>query len=415
VPRFEPFRGIRYNLERVDLADVTAPPYDVIDPEQRRSLAERHPANVVHVDLPVAGGTPGFGVDGNEPYEQAAETLRRWLDEGVLVHDPEPSFYVYRIDYVDDSGRSRHTTGVYGALELAKPGDTPPGGGAPILPHEHTTPKARSDRLLLQRATRANLSAVWGLSPVPGLTSLLDTNSPPLARWTDRDGLIHSLWRLTDPDRLDAIATAVAGAPIVIADGHHRYETALNYLAEQGDAHDATHQPPGAGPGFVMTWVVELADDELTVQPIHRLLCGLPDDLDVAGALSRVFEVGEPVELDADLIPRMQREGFLVLVEADRVLALRPRAEVLATVRDLDTCRLDAALEDLPPHELVFQHGVQQVVERVRAGDARAGILLRPATVGQIVEIAHGGERMPPKTTFFYPKPATGVVFRSLT
>ncbi|WP_208028513.1 DUF1015 family protein [Rhabdothermincola sediminis] len=406
MPRFEPFRGIHYDFDRIDPADVTAPPYDVIDPDLRATLAARHPANVVHVDLPAHPDGEG------DAYRHAAATFRRWLDDGTLLQDPEPGFYVYRVDYLDDHGRARHTTGVYGALELSPPGETPPGGGQPILPHELTTPKAKSDRLALQRATRANLSAVWGLSPTAGLTDLLDTTSDPLARWTDADGVTHSLWRTTDEQRLQAIGAAVSGAPVVIADGHHRYETALRYLAEQGEG--AAHGELTSSPAAVMTWVVELADDELCVQPIHRLLCGLPAGFDVAGALSWAFEIGEPVEVGPGVVERMQQEGFLVLVEPGGAVALRPRTEVLASTRDLDSCRLEASLRPLPPHDVVYQHGIRQVVDRVRKGEASAGVLLRPATVRQIVEIAHGGERMPPKTTFFHPKPATGVVFRSL-
>ena len=145
VPRFEPFPGIRYRADELDLAAVTAPPYDVISPADRAALAGRDPRNVVAIDLPV---------EGDDPYATAAGVFARWQAEGVLAQDA-PSFYVYRMDYRDESGRARHTTGVMGALELSRPGE----GG--ILPHEHTTPKAKSDRLNLLRATRANLSPVW--------------------------------------------------------------------------------------------------------------------------------------------------------------------------------------------------------------------------------------------------------------
>src|SRR5215207_6958858 len=152
MPRFEPFPGIRYADGYGALDDLVAPPYDVISPERRAQLAARNSHNAVHVDLPEAEG-------GRSPYEVAAETFGRWQREGVLVRDPAPAFYTYRMDSVDDAGVERRTIGVIGAIELSRPGE----GG--ILPHEHTTPKAKSDRLDLLRATHANLSAIWGLSP----------------------------------------------------------------------------------------------------------------------------------------------------------------------------------------------------------------------------------------------------------
>ena len=395
VPHFLPFRGVHYDVARADLAVVTAPPYDVLDDEDRARLAAGHPANVVVIDLPI---------DGEDPYAEAGATLRRWLGDGTLVQDEAPSFYVYRMEASDETGHRRATTGVLGALELSRPGE----GG--ILPHEHTTPKAKSDRLNLLRGARANLSAVWGLSPSVGLSKLLDVDEAPLAHWVSDDGVGHTLWTISDPLRLAAISEAVGSDAVVIADGHHRYETSLAYRDEQRAA--------GAGPDApseaVLVYVVELVDDELNVLPIHRLLTGLPSGLDLAVALEPWFAVAPAGEVGSDIAERMQAAGALVLVTGDGNWFLTPRPEAMAGARDLDSSRLDAALAGLPAHELTFQHGVEQVMQKVAAGQAQAGVLLRPATVAQIIDIAHGGERMPPKTTFFHPKPRTGVVFRLL-
>lgn len=397
MPRFEPFPGIRYDLTRAEPAAVTAPPYDVIDAAQRADLAGQDPHNAVIIDLPIDDG------DGVDPYQRAAETLAQWQRDGVLVTD-EPSFYVYRMDYEDEAGHPRHTLGVVGALELSRPGE----GG--ILPHEHTTPKAKSDRLNLLRATAANLSSVWGLSPAAGLSVLLTTDDAPVATWADGDGVRHSLWVLTDPGLLEKISATVGSAPVVIADGHHRYETSLAYRDERREAGGGAEGPYD----LVMTYVVELAEDQLTVLPIHRLISGLPDGFDLAGALSTHFTVTPAGPVDAGIASMMRNQGCLVLVEAARVSLLTPRPDAMEGLRKLDTVRLDAALEALPEHDLVFQHGIDNVARAVAKGDAQAGVLLRPATVGQITAIANGGERMPPKTTFFHPKPRTGVVFRSL-
>ncbi len=393
MPRFEPFIGIRYDTTSLDPALVTAPPYDVISPSDRAALIASAPANVVRIDLPV---------DGDDPYGDAAQQFNRWRTEGVFVDDSEPSFTVYRMEAPDENGIVRHTTGVIGAMEL-----TPPGEGD-ILPHEFTTPKAKSDRLDLLRSTRSNLSAVWGLSPAIGLTALLDTTDAPLCRFV-ADGVTHTVWRIADPERIDAIRSAIGSAPIVIADGHHRYETSLAYRDERRAA-----DGDGGAADAVMTFVVELVEDELEVGPIHRLISGLPDGVDVLAAFGPYFECEPFPGSDQPTVRELQELGGLALVTSDGTWLLRPWPDTIAAARDLDSSRLDLALAALPDHSLVYQHGVDHIHAAVRSGAAQAGVLLRPVRVDQIIEIAKGGEKMPPKSTFFAPKPRTGVVFRSI-
>ncbi len=399
MPRFEPFPGIRYDLSRFRAAEVTAPPYDVIDPVEREALVARSPVNAVVIDLPTEA-------DGPRRYEAAAETFARWRSDGTLVTDERPSFTVYRMGSTDDLGRPATTLGVMGALTLSRPSE--PGDGG-ILPHEHTTPKARSDRLDLLRATAANLSPIWGLSLTDGLSDLLEVGGAPLAAWTDDDGVDHGVWRVDEPERVASIAQAVGGSPVVIADGHHRYETALAYRDERraaGDSGDAE---------ATLAFVVELVEDQLTVRPIHRLLHGVPGGTDVIDALARWFEPGATVTAAEEAVARMADEGALALVgRTGLATLLHPRAGAFDDVADLDSARLAAALADLPGVTVTYQHGVDAVARAVAGGQADAGVLLRPATVAQIAANAVDGQRMPAKTTFFAPKPKTGVVFRAL-
>jgi len=387
VPRFEPFAGLRYDAARVDLGDVTAPPYDVIGPDERARLEARSPFNVVQIDLP--GGQ----------YDSAARRFEDWQRDGVLTLDPEPAFYVYRMGYHDEVGRARQTAGVIGALELAVPGE------GDVLPHERTMPKPKSDRLDLMRATRANLSPVWGLSLATGLSALCELPGPPDVRCTDEDGVHHRLWRITQPGIVDAIADAVASAAIVIADGHHRYETALAYRDEVGTPASQC----------LMAYVVELADEQLTVRPIHRLLNGLPDGFDLPVAFGRWFDVFDAGPATETLGNRMADAAALALVTPTGAFLLRPKPDAFPPdIEDLDSARLDVALRDLPA-ELTYQHGVDLAVAAVEKGDAQATVLMRPATVVQIAAAAHARRRMPEKSTFFWPKPRTGLVFRPLS
>jgi uncharacterized protein (DUF1015 family) len=397
VPRFEPFRGVRYDTTRAPAVDVTAPPYDVISPADRAALVLRHQDNVVQIDLPDEADGPGR-------YTAAAATFQQWLTSGVLRRDAEPSFYAYRMDYRDDHDRPAHTVGVMGALALSRPDE------GQILPHEHTTPKAKSDRLELLRATSANLSPVWALSLTPGLSALCDLDREPDVAFADDDGVHHALWRIGDPETVAAITQAVGATPVVIADGHHRFETSLAYREER-----RANDGEGGPADLFLCFVVELIDDQLTVRPIHRLLAGFAPGFDLESALADQFTLGEVVPADGAVLDRMDQAGALALVRADgSARLLVPRPEAFVEVPDLDSSRLDAALAPLAAHEIRYQHGVDHIVAAVAAGEAQHGVLLRPATVAQIQANAHTGERMPPKTTFFHPKLRTGLVFRTV-
>ncbi|MGE3620477.1 MAG: DUF1015 family protein [Acidimicrobiia bacterium] len=395
MARFDPFPAVRYAADRVELARVAVPPYDVIGDDERAALAARHDRSAVRIDLPVEEG----GVD---RYQVAHDLLAAWLEDGTLVRDEEPTFTVHRMSYVDDAGRERHTTGVVGALELTEP-------GTDILPHEHTTPKARTDRLDLLRSCRANLSSIWGLSLARGLTELLPTAEPPLARFADDGGVTHTVWRIEDPEALARISAAVAGAPVVIADGHHRYETSLAYKAER----TAAEGDPGPATA-AMTYVVERVEDELEVRAVHRRLTGQPAGSDRGEALEPWCEPLGPAPAGGEVTAALVAQGALAVVQPGGEVLVRPRPEALAGTRDLDSSRLDVALAALDGVTVTYQHGVDHVRAAVASGAADAGVLLRPATVAQIEATAHGGERMPPKTTFFHPKPKTGLVFRLL-
>ena len=395
MPRFEPFAGVRYDPDRVALDDVLAPPYDVIDARAQGALEARSPYNVVHVDLP-------RDEDGLDRYTAAGCRFDEWLAGGILRTDPEPGFYGYRMGYTDPSGRRRQIVGVLGALEVVGRGE------GDVLPHEETQHKIRSDRLRLLEATRADLSPVWGLSMAGGLTDLATTAAgPPVTRYTDEEGVHHRLWRLTQPALVDAVATTVRSAPVVIADGHHRYATAVAHR----DQRRAARGGVGGDEDLLLALVCELADGQAGVRPIHRLVSGLPVDFDLVAALEPVFkpEAAGPVDI-ADLPDRMADAGALGLVlGSGEAWLLVPAAGDEAQP---DAALLAGALAGLPAHTLAFDHSLASVANQLRAGQAQAGLILRPVDVTQIASAALAGRMMPTKTTFFHPKPRTGMVFR---
>jgi uncharacterized protein (DUF1015 family) len=398
MPRFEPFRGLRYAPRKAPIGQVMAPPYDVIGSAERVRLASRHPANAVRVELP----EPDLQ-GGRDRYQVAADLFSRWQANGLLLPDPTPCLYPYRM--TDPSGRA--STGVMGALGLAEPGQE-----SDILPHEQTLPKPKSDRLDLLRATRANLSPIWGLSMAHGLTATFDpTNDEPSADAYDDDGVRHQLWVLDDRDAIEAISAAVATAPVVIADGHHRYQTALTYQAE-------CRARDGNVPGSydqILALIVELAEDQLTVGAIHRTIAGLPADFDLIEACSHWFDVVRAGAADERTLGALADSHSLALITGGSAYLLLPlEATYEAAGNDLDSSLIAVLLAHLPPVESVHRHSVDEALAALAGGEAQAAFLLRPVTVGQIEEWAGERRQMAPKTTYFSPKPRTGMVFRSL-
>ncbi|HXQ18786.1 MAG TPA: DUF1015 domain-containing protein [Acidimicrobiales bacterium] len=395
MPRFEPFVGLRYDPTVVHLDQVIAPPYDVIEPPERARLAGRHAANAVHVELPEADLRASL-----DRYQVAAQLLADWQAEGIVRAEPARAFYPYRM-ITPEGARS---TGVIGALGIDEEGDD-------VLPHEETMPKPKSDRYDLLAATRANLSPIWGLSLAPGVSDALAPAGPPVIDVLDDDGVRHQLWVQSDPAAIAAISGAVGSAPVVVADGHHRYETARRYRRDVRAAH-------GDAPGdhdLIMAFVVELSEDQLTVGPIHRALSGLPPRTDLPAVLASTFEVVHAGDSSDRVVSALGESQSLALITAEGAYLLLPRpgaAEAIGS--DLDSSLVSAALEALPKATSTHKHSWQEALASLRSGEAEAVLLLRPVTVAQIAGWAEGRRRMPPKTTYFSPKPRTGMVFRIL-
>jgi len=372
-----------------------APPYDVLSAEDRARLAARHPRNVVHVDVPVADA----GVA--DRYAAAAARLRGWIAEGTLVTDDAPSYTIVRTSFVDPSGRARTTLGVMGALRIEAPDD--PG----VRPHERTTPKDSTDRLELTRATRAQLSPVWGLSLAAGLTRALDAAGTPAGEATDDDGVVHRYERVDDPARVAAIGRAVGSATIVIADGHHRYAISRTWRDE---VRSATGRRD-SGAELTLTYLGELVADQLNVAAIHRLYRQVTPAA-LRSALEQFFDLVDAGPVSRETLVEMERRGALCLVDTEgRGTWLHPRGDAFPGVRDLDSARLEHALAGLD-HEVLYQHGVDEVLGAVREPGVTAAVLIRPVSIAEIQRTAHEGLLMPPKSTFFTPKLLTGLVVR---
>ncbi len=299
-------------------------------------------------------------------------------------------------------GRARDIAGVLGGLEVVDEG----AGG--VLPHERVTPKASTDRLDLTRATQANLSPVWGLSLASGLTALLAEPGEPVASVTV-DGVDHVIERVSDPERVRAIADKVGSDDVLIADGHHRYGISRTYRDEVRAANG--NQPNPADD--TLAFVNELVADQLSVEAIHRLYHDVSFD-DLVAALDTCFERTDAGAPGGDTLATMDDDGVLCLVGPDGAAQwLTPTAGVFDGVRSLDGAWLEHALADVA-HSVTYQHGVDHVVDAVTSGAAVGAVLIRPVSVAEIERTAREGALMPPKSTFFTPKLRTGLVIRSL-
>lgn len=394
VPRFEPVPALRFASD--DLAAVTAPPYDVLSDADLDALQARHPHNIVHVDVPRER-------DGGARYAEAGDRLRSWIASGVLRRDDEPSFTVYRMSFTDSVGLDREIVGVLGGLEVVDD------GAGRVLPHERITPKASTDRLDLTRATRANLSPIWGLSLATDLTRLLEEPGEPLGSVTV-GGVTHTVERVATAERVAAISAMVWSDDVLIADGHHRYGIARRYRDEVRAA-TGDHGTPAE---LTLAFVSELVAEQLSVDAIHRVYRAIGLD-ELVAALGVGFEIDPAGPVGATTLAEMDDRGALCLVTPDgEGRWLTPRPGAFDGLRSLDGLWLEHLLDGAPA-SVSYQHGVDAVRDLVAGDDTvTAGVLIRPVGVDEIERTAREGLLMPPKSTFFTPKLLTGLVVRPL-
>ena len=395
MPRFEPFHALRF-ADNGNLGVYCAPPYDVLSDYDRQQLAAQSAHNIVHIDLPIADPP-------SDAYANASHLLQSWIKDGVLQRDDEPSLTLYRTSFTDETGKSRNIVGVIGSLEVV---DENAGG---VLPHEQTTPKAKTDRLDLTRATDANLSPVWGLSTKIGLSALLSEPGEPVGSVVDAEGVIHSVERVVDKSRIEAICAAVSSSPVVIADGHHRYAISRTFRDEVR----ARTQSKDTGAELTLTYINELVEEQLSVAAIHRFYNGASAD-DLRRALTQFYTFEAATSVDDKTLQEMNKRGSLVFID-DRMSVswMTPKVGVFDSIRELDSARLEYALAGVD-HTVGYQHGATEVQELVASGRATAAILIRPVSVDEIKRTANEGLLMPPKSTFFTPKLRTGLVMREL-
>jgi uncharacterized protein (DUF1015 family) len=427
------FRAFRYDLARVGaLGDVVAPPYDVIDPPLQDALYAKSPYNVIRLELNKE--TPA-DADGHNRYSRAAGHLRDWLAEGVLTQDAAPALYVYHQQF-EVEGKAFTRRGFMAKVRLERFGE------GRIFPHEETMPGPKADRLKLMHATAMNLSQIFGLFPdeddaVQARLEQAVLRSPPLQA-TDHLGVVNRVWPVTDSHVIHEVIRQMHDKPVFIADGHHRYETALRYLEERRQA--GAVRDAAASANFVLMMLVSMSDPGLVILPTHRLVSGLNE---VRAERLRELLAGS---FDVEVVGQGDKAArdTWELIQATDTQEVLGFGTVADEVWQLARFKAPQRMAELAPqhspvwrglavsvlHELVlnqllakglggdpkcrYVHLLGEVTAAVRARECGLAALVPPATMQHVEEIAGQCEKMPPKSTYFYPKLLSGLVFHSL-
>lgn len=425
MAQIKPFRALRFTDKAGDIAALTCPPYDIIGEDERLSLLAENPHNVVRLELP----------KGEDPYAGAGETLRAWLRDGVLRRDTDPGLYLYEEEF-SAFGQTKKVGGLVCLVHLEE------FSKGIVLPHEETLSKAKEDRLNLMKATGCNFSQIYSLYNDDGhrTRARIDAlaSGEPRYEFRDKAGVVHRMWLVNDPVAIAAICGDFEDRKLYIADGHHRYETALNFrnfCRESGLAGE------GDGPDYVMMMLVDLESEGLVVFPTHRMVRNLPDfDGDrLLSACRAYFDVTGRAPLseigaNLDALYRQGKKAFayyggggdgwtLLVLRDDSVMAeLLPRKS--GAYRGLDVTVLHSLIlerllgidrENMANQKnLSYTRSAEEAVASVRRGESQCAFLLNPTRVQEIRDVAAAGEKMPQKSTYFYPKLITGLVMNQL-
>lgn len=430
-----PFRGMRYADGAGEMGTIVAPPYDVIEEEARQQLVKHSPHNIVRVDIAADG------------YDDAAARWNAWRRDGVIVQEERPAFYAYKQTYKGPDGHVAERLGVMGAVRLAAYDKRI------VFPHERTLTGPKADRLQLMRATRTQLSPVFGLhfGAAVSVEELLapalsgEGSSGPTMSVVDRDDVLHEMWVLTDTGLLQAVTDALQHAQIVIADGHHRYETALAFRDEQRARLAAEG---GAGPdvddaawNYVQMMLVDIASPGLTVFPTHRIVHELPR-LTGAGLVEELGDMFQLSAVDADANPTAAAARALDTLGSTPGFAVYMGTEGMLLARLTDYGTWEAMTPDRAPawraldvsvlHELAlpklglddamqssgdymtYSHTADEAIAAVDEGRGGVALLVRPTPSQAVKDVALAGQSMPQKSTYYYPKLLTGLVMSDL-
>lgn len=428
-----PFHGVRYRPERAgELAQVTAPPYDVISPEQLAALRRKSPYNIVHIDLPNAEGAQS-----ENPYTQAGHRFRQWVQDGIMAVDERPALYAYRQRYrVPGTGEVRELMGFISALRLARWEE------GIVLPHEHTFAKPKEDRLRLMRAGQANFSQVYSFYSDPQMAAEAALESAiagvaPDMEVVEEDGAEHRVWVVQRAEAVSAVVQALAARQVYIADGHHRYETSIDYRDE------VAPQQADDGANYIMMMLVNSAGGGLTVLPTHRMV-RLPFEVDRAAlraGLAEHFVVRTfpPVGAEETVAQATQAiasdPAACALLWSDEVWILVPRDIARLTARiEADASDAWKRLGVTILHRLILEQHVGlgrdlqddgehitytrdavEAAQSVAIGRASLACLVNAPSPEAIMQVADANDAMPHKSTYFYPKLLTGLVLNDLT
>jgi uncharacterized protein (DUF1015 family) len=425
-----PFRGLRYNQDKIDnLAQVVTPPYDVIDEAAQARYYAQHPANVIRLEL---GLTYPQDTAGNNRYTRASHYLGKWLEEEILIPDAHPSLYLYEQEYtVKDKQIVR--TGLVGGLKVE------PYESGTILPHEETLSKPKADRLQLMRSTHSNFSSIFGLYSDPNqevihLLREATKTMPPDINIVDEAGEIHRIWVIQDPGILEKVVDFFRDKQVYIADGHHRYETALEFAQEMAEHGES-------GYDYVLTTLVNVYDPGLLVLPTHRVVGNLSDLTvkSILESLSTLFAVEEIGTLDElpHLMVKLEEQKdnhvfgmasgeklyFLTLKDQEAAARLLP-SDRSASWKSLDVAILDNLILDnmlgvgeaqrRSQDNLAYSRSEEWVITQIKNRVYQLGFFLNPTQVQEIVNVAEARDKMPQKSTYFYPKLLTGLIINKL-
>lgn len=443
-----PFRAWRYSRQAGELSDLVAPPYDVIDAKLQRELHARSPHNVAQVDL---GVTSDQDTDTDNRYSRAADLLAEWKTAGVLERDQHPSVTFVQEAFTGPDGRAGQRHGVLAALRLSE------FGAGTVYPHERTLTGPKEDRFRLMDATSMSLSPVFLLYDLPGddLTTAWKASlgsEPPSAETVDAAGNVTRLWPTSDPDLLRTVTAALADCRFLVADGHHRYETALRY--QQARRKTDPDAPPGQAYDYCLVYLANVSDPALAIYPTHRLVRDLPAET-VTALPQKLADAFEVQRLDAGDSPRhapdhpagtadarravaeylsTHKQGAFGIwgqgldapygVKLTQLSAAHVSSEHSNAYQELDVAILQSLVlekalgisaEDIAAGKhLTFFKDTVDAFAHLESGEYQLGFFMNATPLDQVQQVAFAGERMPQKTTFFYPKLPTGLVFHEL-